>query len=143
MKGHRAWVAIGICAVAVIAIIALAVQLSGNVVYYRTVTEAVKIRNSEAHFRLAGAVVPGTITETGTGVRFEVTDGKKTVTINHRGDPPQLFKPGAPVLCEGAWGAAKGSGVAVFNSDRIMIKHGEQYTPPKVKITTTTSLPRG
>ncbi len=143
MKGRRAWVAIGICAVAVIAIIALAVQLSGNVVYYRTVTEAVKIRNSEARFRLAGAVVPGTITETGTGVRFEVTDGKKTVTINHRGDPPQLFKPGAPVLSEGAWDAATGSGVAVFNSDRIMIKHGEQYAPPKVKITTTTSLPRG
>ena len=143
MKGRRAWVAIGICAVAVIAIIGLAVQLSGNVVYYRTVTEAVKIRNSEARFRLAGSVVPGTITETGTGVRFEVTDGKKTVTISHRGDPPQLFKPGAPVLCEGAWASATGSGVAVFNSDRIMIKHGEQYTPPKVKITTTTSLPRG
>jgi cytochrome c-type biogenesis protein CcmE len=143
VKGRRAWVAIGICSVAVIAIVGLALQLSGNVVYYRTVSEAVKIRSAEARFRLAGAVVPGTITETATGVRFKVTDGKKTVTINHRGDPPQLFKPGAPVLCEGAWGASTAGGVAVFNSDRIMIKHGEQYSPPKVKITTTTSLPRG
>lgn len=143
MKGRRAWVAIGICAVAVIAIVVLAIQLSGNVVYYRTVSEAVKIRNSEARFRLAGEVVPGTITQTQTGVRFEVTDGMKTVIINHRGDPPQLFKPNAPVLCEGAWGRPTDSGDPVFNSDRIMIKHGEEYVPPKVKMTTTTSLPVG
>ena len=143
MKGRRAWVAIGVIAVAVIAIVVLAVQLSGNVVYYRTVSEAVKLRDSEARFRLAGEVVAGTITETQTGVRFEVTDGKKTVTISHRGDPPQLFKPGAPVLAEGAWGKLTNSGVAVFNSDRIMIKHTEEYIPPKVKMTTTTSLPVG
>lgn len=143
MKKRRAWVAIGICAVAVISIVVLAVQLSGNVVYYRTVSEAVKIRDSEARFRLAGEVVAGTITETANGVRFEVTDGEETVTISHRGDPPQLFKPGAPVLSEGAWGRSINSGAAVFNSDRIMIKHGEEYAPPKVKTTTTTSLPVG
>ena len=52
-------------------------------------------------FRLAGAVVPGSIDETGDGVRFALTDGKKTVAVVHQGDPPELFKKNAPVVCEG------------------------------------------
>lgn len=137
---RRAWVAVALCAVAVIAIVVLAVQLSGNVVYYRTVSEALARRSDDARFRLAGAVVPGSIRETSDGVRFEVTDGRRTVAIAHRGDPPQLFKAGAPVLCEGRW--APGRAVR-FDSDRIMIKHGEEYTPPEVRLTTTTTLPVG
>jgi len=133
---RRTWIAVGFCAAAVVIIIGLAIQLSGNVVYYRTVSEAVGQRGSTARFRLAGAVVPGTITETNGGVRFRVTDGERTVTVAHRGDPPQLFKAGAPVLCEGRWANERG---AVFDSDRIMIKHGEEYTPPKVKVTSTSA----
>lgn len=133
---RRTWIAVGLCAAAVVVIVGLAVQLSGNVVYYRTVSEAVAQRDSTARFRLAGAVVPGTITETDAGVRFRVTDGERTVTVAHRGDPPQLFKAGAPVLCEGRWANAGGT---TFDSDRIMIKHGEEYSPPKVKVTTTSA----
>jgi len=127
-------VAVGGCVVAVIAIIVLAVALSENVVYFRTVSEAVHSRSSQgtSRFRLAGGVVDGTIHENnkqGT-VTFEVTDGKKTVTVKHEGDTPALFKNGAPVVCEGHW--ASKTGAAVFVSDRILIKHGASYTPPKV-----------
>ena len=59
-----------------------------------------------------------------------MTDGKNTVTVRHDGDTPALFKNGAPVVCEGHW--ASKSGAAVFVSDRILIKHGASYTPPKV-----------
>ena len=38
-------------------------------------------------------------------------------------------RPGAPVVCEGHW--AKTAGV-VFDSDRILIRHGSDYKPPKV-----------
>ena len=41
--------------------------------------------------------------------------------------PARLFKDGAPVVCEGRW--SKG---AAFDSDRILIKHGSEYKPPKV-----------
>jgi cytochrome c-type biogenesis protein CcmE len=127
-------VAIGGCVVAVVAIIVLAVALSENVVYFRTVTEAVNNRKSEgtSRFRLAGGVVDGTIeaNDKQGSVTFEVTDGKKTVTVKHEGDTPALFKNGAPVVCEGHW--ASKSGDAVFVSDRILIKHGASYTPPKV-----------
>lgn len=133
---RRTWIAVGLCATAVMVIVGLAVALSGNVVYYRTVSEAVAERDTTARFRLAGAVVPGTIRETGTGVRFDVTDGNRTVTVAHRGDPPQLFEDGAPVLCEGRWGRGRN---AAFASDRIMIKHGEEYTPPKVRVTSTSA----
>ena len=127
-------VAIGGCVVAVVAIIVLAVALSENVVYFRTVSEAVHSRPSQgtSRFRLAGGVVNGTIKPNnakGT-VTFEVTDGKKTVTVRQDGDTPALFKNGAPVVCEGHW--ASKSGPYLFLSDTILIKHGADYTPPKV-----------
>ena len=91
-------VAIGGCVVAVVAIIVLAVVLSENVVYFRTVTEAVRSRQSEgtSQFRLAGGVVHGTIHPVRNGVDFLVTDGKHTVAVHHDGDPPELFKAGRP-----------------------------------------------
>jgi cytochrome c-type biogenesis protein CcmE len=128
-RRRRALFAVGLCGVAVVAIVVLAVVLSENVVYFRTVSEAVKQRADQGddRFRIAGEVVPGSIVETSHGVRFRVTDGKATATVVHTGDPPELFKPGAPVVCEGHWGSG-----AAFDSDRIMIRHGNEYRPPKV-----------
>lgn len=112
--------------------------LSRNIVYFRTASEAVQTRNATGsdRFRLAGAVVLGSVKETPDGVTFDVSDGSATVSVVHKGDPPELFKEGAPVVCEGAW--SKG---AAFNSDRIMIKHGSEYTPPTVDVATTTPGP--
>lgn len=130
-RRRRAFFAIGLCGVAVVAIVVLAVALSENVVYFRTVSEAVTDRRAQGHdrFRLAGKVVPGSVVETARGVRFRVTDGKATASVVHVGDPPDLFKPGAPVVCEGRWGTG-----SAFDSDRIMIRHGSDYHPPKVDV---------
>ena len=121
--------AAAVCGLVVVIAIVLIVVLADNVVFYRTVSEAVRERSSQgsSRFRLAGAVVPGTVKQTPVGVDFQVTDGKKTVRVVHQGDPPELFKARAPVVCEGHW--ARG---LTFDSDRILIKHGAQYTPPKV-----------
>lgn len=118
-----------VCGLVVVVGIVLVVVLSKNVVFYRTVSEAVRERSSQgdSRFRLAGAVVPKSVHETASGVRFEITDGNKTVKVVHRGDPPELFKAKAPVVCEGRW--ARG---LTFDSDRILIRHGASYTPPKV-----------
>jgi cytochrome c-type biogenesis protein CcmE len=122
-------VAIGGCVIAVVAIVVLAIALSENVVYFRTVSEAVKRRTTdgEARFRIAGKVVRGSVKETTKGVDFELTDGKTTARIVHRGGQPALFKDGVPVVCEGHWGSG-----AVFDSDRILVRHGNDYSPPKV-----------
>ena len=126
---RRAIVAVGCCVAAVVAIVVLTVVLSENVVYFRTVSEAVRARDREgdARLRLAGAVVPGSVRETASGVRFEVTDGKATAEVVHRGDPPSLFKDGVPVVCEGRWGDGD-----TFESDRILVHHGNEYRPPDV-----------
>jgi cytochrome c-type biogenesis protein CcmE len=130
-RKRRAILAASLCGFAVVAIVVLAVVLSENVQYFRTVSEAVHSRKSDGtgQLRMAGAVVPGTIQATKDGVRFKVTDGKTIAQVSQRGDPPALFKAGAPVVCEGHW--AKSAGV-VFDSDRILIKHGDDYSPPKV-----------
>lgn len=124
-------VAAGICLAAVVAVVALTVILADNVVYFRTVSEAVRLRadGDTSRFRLAGAVVPGSIRETPVGVDFAVTDGRLTVNVVHRGDPPELFKAKAPVVAEGRW---SGPEAAAFTSDRIMIRHGNEYEAPEV-----------
>jgi cytochrome c-type biogenesis protein CcmE len=127
---RRATVALGLCAIAVVAIVVLGITLSENVVYFRTVSEAVarKTEDGTSRFRIAGQVVPGTIVEHARDVAFDITDGKKTVAVAYHGDTPPLFKEDVPVVCEGHWGSADS-----FTSDRILIKHGSDYEPPKVK----------
>jgi cytochrome c-type biogenesis protein CcmE len=122
----RYLVAGGICLAAVVFLVVGG--LSRNIVYFRTVSEAVnsKAKDGTARFRMAGAVVPGTVERRGDVVAFKVTDGNDTVDVVHHGDPPELFKDGAPVVCEGHW-----QGDA-FSSDRIMIKHSSEYRPPRV-----------
>lgn len=120
----RWWIASAVCAGAVVWL--LAVALSSNIEYFRTASEAVANRSHDGlrTFRLAGAVLPGTVHPVTGGVDFDVTDGHATVVVHHQGDPPELFKPGAPVVVEGHWSGN------FFASDRILIKHGAEYTPP-------------
>lgn len=103
--------------------------LRSNVVYFRTVSEAVEIREagSDERFRIMGQVVPGSVEQTSDGVRFVVTDGAEEAEVLHEGDPPDLFGEDVPVVCEGRWSGAR------FSSDRIMIRHDNQYRPPDVE----------
>ncbi len=76
-------------------------------------------------FRLQGTVVPNTRARTAEGVAFKVTFDGVDVDVNHVGDPPELFRDCVPVVLEGHW---SGSGpTAVFASDRILVKHSENY----------------
>ena len=63
-------------------------------------------------------------------MRFELTDGKKTVAVVHQGDPPELFKDERAGRVRGPLGG--GAVGAPFDTDRILIKHGSEYKPPKV-----------
>jgi cytochrome c-type biogenesis protein CcmE len=45
------------------------------------------------------------------------------VAVRHDGDPPELFRKGVPVVLEGHFS----EGSDVFESDRIMVRHTEEY----------------
>ena len=122
----RWFVAGGICLAAVAYLL---FGLSENVVYFRTVSEANAQRadGDTSRFRLMGEVVPGSQQKRAEGVAFTVTDGNETAEVLHRGDPPELFGDGVPVVCEGRWQGDE------FASDRIMIKHASEYKPPNVE----------
>ena len=128
MKARRArtLIPLAVCAVAIGAL--LIGGLTRNVVYFRTVTEAVDSRTGDGtdRVRVAGAVVPGSTRARDGEVTFDLTDGQSTVHVRHRGDPPELFEDGAPVVSEGRWVGTE------FSSDRLMIKHGSEYAPPAV-----------
>ena len=127
-KRMRYLVAGGLCAAAVLFLVVGG--LSRNIVYFRTVSEAVRAHDKaptgEGRLRMAGAVVTGSVVRQDGGVAFKVTEGGVTAAVFHHGDPPELFKDGAPVVCEGRWQGDS------FDSDRIMIKHGAEYRPPSV-----------
>ena len=125
-------VAAAICLAAILYLVF--VGLSSNIVYFRTVSEAVAERPHEgdARLRMAGEVVPGSVERRPDGVAFKMTEGGQVASVVHRGDPPELFRDGAPVVCEGRW---QGS---TFDSDRILIKHGSEYRPPDVSPATGT-----
>ena len=119
---RRLWLAGG---VVVAALGLLVVQGLGNAtLYFRTADEAVAQRDSlgDRRFRIQGDVVAGTISQVGNDVSFTLAKNGVEVPVRHRGDPPELFQPGIPVVLEGRFDGPR------FDSDRILVKHSETYT---------------
>jgi len=97
--------------------------LGNATVYFRTADEAVAQKASlgDHRFRIEGTVVDGTVRQAGDDVAFDIEANGATVHVRHRGDPPELFRPGIPVVLEGKWTGN------IYASDRIMVKHSESY----------------
>ncbi|MFZ5477441.1 MAG: cytochrome c maturation protein CcmE [Myxococcota bacterium] len=104
--------------------------LGKNLVYYWSPSELVanSAQAKEATVRLGGVVVAGSIAwEPGSGgLTFRLTDGEQEVPVHVTGAPPQMFREGIGVLVEGHVGEG-----GVFESDRLMVKHSNEYRAPK------------
>lgn len=122
---RRGWAIVVIVAVLAALAFVATKALSDAALFFYNADEAVAKRDqlSDSRFRLQGTVVRDSITETGDGVDFVVTFNGVDVDVHHRGDPPELFKAGEPVVLEGRWDRT----VAVFDSDRMLVKHDERY----------------
>ncbi len=113
----------------------LVVQGLGNAtLYFRTADEAVAQRAQlgNRRFRIEGDVVDGSVHQVGNDVSFMLTSKNVEVPVRHQGDPPELFRPGIPVVLEGRFEGDH------FASDRILVKHSETYiaqNPDRVKPT--------
>lgn len=102
-------------------------SMGENLVYYWTPTEMAQAGSKAqgAQIRLGGMVVPGTLDTKTTPLHFKVTDNTTTVDVTTTAVPPQMFREGIGVVLEGTVGSD-----GVFVSDRLMVKHDEQYKPP-------------
>ena len=127
--------------VAVLAILAalgfVVVKGLGNAtVYFREADVAVAQRSElgTKRFRIEGIVLDGSIKKSGSDTRFTIEQNGVDVPVVHQGDPPELFQPNIPVVLEGRFASA--SGPLMFRSDRILVKHTNQYrqkNPDRVK----------
>jgi cytochrome c-type biogenesis protein CcmE len=115
--------------VLVVVLVALGVvvwkALSSASLYFYNADEAVEQRDElgDKRFRLQGTVLGDTLRESDGGVEFSVAFNGVRVEAHHDGDPPELFEPGIPVVLEGRWDETDD----FFVSDRILVKHSEQY----------------
>ena len=121
--------------VVVVALGYLVFQGLGNAtLYFRTADEAVAQREQlgDRRFRIEGDVIDGSVRQVGNDVSFVLTKNNVQVPVQHKGDPPELFRPGIPVVLEGRFQGDH------FASDRILVKHSETYVaenPDRVKTT--------
>ncbi len=129
---RRLWLA-GIVVLAALGF--LVFQGLGNAtLYFRTADEAVAQREQlgERRFRIEGDVVDGSVRQVGNDVSFTLTSKDVRVPVQHKGDPPELFRPGIPVVLEGRFQGDH------FSSDRILVKHSETYVAENPERVTTT-----
>lgn len=105
--------------------------LNKNINLYLTPTEVLQKSSYELSrmIKVGGLVKTGSIHYEKDGfIIFKITDGRKIVNVIYQGILPGLFQENKGVVVEGHW--KKNQLVA----SRVLAKHDENYTPPKVKI---------
>jgi cytochrome c-type biogenesis protein CcmE len=103
--------------------------LSGSIVFFNSPTDIAekKIAPGTA-IRLGGIVQPGSVQKgENLAIRFEVTDGNRSVPVAFTGILPDLFREGQGVVTEG-----KVDANGLFVATSVLAKHDEKYVPKEV-----------
>src|SRR6266404_4653713 len=118
--------ALGVLALAVGLVLS---ALKESIVFFNSPTELVeKHIKPGTRMRIGGLVKEGSISRgESLAVRFEVTDGKRSVPVAYQGLLPDLFREGQGVVAEGALDPG-----GVFRADSVLAKHDESYIPKEV-----------
>ena len=105
------------------------VALKDSIVFFNSPTDVVEKHVAPgSRIRLGGLVKPGSLVRgDNLQVRFEVTDGNKSVPVSYTGILPDLFREGQGVVTEGALDTA-----GTFKADSVLAKHDETYMPKEV-----------
>jgi len=103
--------------------------LNDAIVFFNSPTDVIEKQVPPGvRIRLGGLVKPGTLVcGDNLKVRFEVTDGNKSVLVSYTGILPDLFREGQGIVTEGALDAA-----GTFRADSVLAKHDETYMPKEV-----------
>lgn len=115
-------VVLGVVVAAALAFVLLR-GLGNATLFFYNVDEAVARRTElgDDRFRLQGTVGADSVARSEDGATFTLGFGGAVAAVRHRGDLPQLFEPGIPVVLEGRWEGDR------FESDRMLVKHSEVY----------------
>jgi cytochrome c-type biogenesis protein CcmE len=119
-------VALGVLALAVALVLG---ALRESIVFFNSPTDVVEKQVKPGiRIRIGGVVKDGSVWRGDSlAVRFEVTDGKRTVPVAYLGLLPDLFREGQGVVAEGALDPA-----GTFRADSVLAKHDETYIPKDV-----------
>ena len=103
--------------------------LEDNLVYYWSPSE-LEAKGDAAlgsTVRLAGQVVPGSVDwqPAVPQLVFRLTDTSTEMAVSSSGAPPQMFREGVGVVVEG-----KLAKDGVFYTERVMVKHSNEYRVP-------------
>ena len=103
--------------------------LNDAIVFFNSPTDVIEKQVAPgARIRLGGLVKPGSLLRgDNLNVRFEVTDGNKSVLVSYTGILPDLFREGQGIVTEGALDTA-----GTFRADSVLAKHDETYMPKEV-----------
>ena len=98
-----------------------------SAVYFVTPSELGAAPVGGKAYRLGGLVERGTLhwNPASLDLTFNVSDGKVSIPVRHKGAPPDLFGEGRGAVVEGQW-AAEG----YFKATQILAKHSEEYKAP-------------
>ncbi len=100
--------------------------LTSAITFFKTANEALAARAQlgNSDFQMEGTVVRGSVHHIGTDVyRFTVESSGVKVDVENTGEPPQMFRPGLPVVVVGHFVGSSD----LFASDEIMVKHSQSY----------------
>ncbi len=118
--------ALGVLALAAVLVLT---ALKDSIVFFNSPSDIVeKAIAPGVRIRVGGLVQPGTVQRPdNVNVRFDVTDGNKTLPVSYSGILPDLFREGQGVVAEGSLDAG-----GVFRADTVLAKHDETYMPKEV-----------
>ena len=118
--------ALGVLALALALVLG---ALRDSIVFFNSPTDVVEKQIAPGQrIRLGGLVKSGSIARgENLQVRFDVTDGRNTISVAYQGLLPDLFREGQGVVTEGTL-----DGAGTFRADSVLAKHDENYMPPEV-----------
>jgi cytochrome c-type biogenesis protein CcmE len=101
--------------------------LAGSLSYYMTPSDVARSPAAVEgrDIRVGGLVEPGSVTRTGSMIRFVLTDGTTSLPVIQTTGVPPLFRGGSGAVVEGVYQAD-----GIFMAQDVIVKHDNVYGPP-------------
>lgn len=99
-----------------------------SIVYYKTTSELLEMKNFSKKLRLGGLVLRGSVSTINNQYFFKVTDTKTELDVAYSGRFPDLFREGQGVVLLGKFDEHN----KIFIAEKVMVKHDQNYKPPKI-----------